>query len=99
MPWLIVNQIRLLAVSAVPTPVLALEVQRAGDPGAPGGSNAHLFTIIPRLFHRSALMSWAKFLPEGAGCMHCAIPDTLMIRYQILNDPVPDPRARDCRIA
>jgi hypothetical protein len=35
MPWLKVNQIRLLPLRAVPTPDLALEVQRAGIPGDP----------------------------------------------------------------
>src|SRR6266568_2859396 len=35
MPWLMVNQTRLAAESAVPTPLLALDVQRAGIPGAP----------------------------------------------------------------
>src|SRR5919201_6730496 len=42
---------RLLAVRAVPTPLLALEVQRAGDPGAPGGFIASSFAIVFRLFH------------------------------------------------
>src|SRR5665213_307757 len=36
MPWLSVNQTWLCAVSAVPTPLFALEVQRAVMPGAPG---------------------------------------------------------------
>jgi hypothetical protein len=36
MPWLSVNHTRLTAPSAVPTPLLALEVQRAGTPGQPG---------------------------------------------------------------
>src|SRR5690348_7181843 len=36
MPWLSVNHTWLGAVSAVPTPLFALEVQRAGMPGAPG---------------------------------------------------------------
>src|SRR4051812_46416576 len=36
MPWLSVNQTRLAFDSAVPTPDLALDVQRAGTPGAPG---------------------------------------------------------------
>ena len=36
MPWLSVNHTRLRAVSAVPTPLLALEVHRAGMPGQPG---------------------------------------------------------------
>src|SRR5882724_13442124 len=35
MPWLMVNQTRLAGESAVPTPLLALDVQRAGIPGAP----------------------------------------------------------------
>jgi hypothetical protein len=37
MPWLIVNQTRLPLPGAVPTPLLALLVQRGGIPGAPGG--------------------------------------------------------------
>src|SRR4051812_10976152 len=36
MPWLSVNHTWLCAVSAVPTPLFALEVQRAAIPGAPG---------------------------------------------------------------
>src|SRR4051794_14332079 len=36
MPWLSVNQTRLASDRAVPTPDLALDVQRAGRPGAPG---------------------------------------------------------------
>jgi hypothetical protein len=35
MPWLSVNQMRLAGDSAAPTPLLALDVQRAGIPGAP----------------------------------------------------------------
>ena len=38
MPWLRVNQTRLTAERAVPTPLLALEVQRGGMPGQPGAS-------------------------------------------------------------
>ena len=38
MPWLIVNQTRLSARAAVPTALLALEVQRGGMPGDPGGT-------------------------------------------------------------
>ena len=37
-PWLMVNQIWLMAVSAVPIPVFALEVQRASIPGHPGAA-------------------------------------------------------------
>jgi hypothetical protein len=36
MPWLMVNQIWPVGESEVPTPLLALDVQRAGIPGAPG---------------------------------------------------------------
>src|SRR5947207_3409913 len=36
MPWLSVNQTRLAAPSAVPTPLLALEVHRGAMPGQPG---------------------------------------------------------------
>src|SRR2546430_962428 len=36
MPWLSVNQTRLAAPSAVPTPLLALDVHRAPMPGQPG---------------------------------------------------------------
>jgi len=38
MPWLIVNQTRLTGDSAVPTPDLALDVQRGAMPGQPGAS-------------------------------------------------------------
>src|SRR5262249_8524715 len=41
-------EMRLLAASAVPTPVLALDVQRAGVPGTPGGSIAPLLAIPTR---------------------------------------------------
>ena len=34
-PWLVVNHTRLLALSEVPMPVLALDVQRGGIPGQP----------------------------------------------------------------
>jgi hypothetical protein len=37
MPWLSVNHTRLDGLSAVPTPDFALEVQRGGIPGHPGG--------------------------------------------------------------
>ena len=43
MPWLMVNQTRLASDSAVPTPLFALDVQRAGIPGRPGASN-----MVPR---------------------------------------------------
>jgi hypothetical protein len=36
MPWLSVNQTRLAGRSDVPSPVLALVVQRGGIPGQPG---------------------------------------------------------------
>jgi hypothetical protein len=35
-PWLSVNHTRLVATSAVPTPLFSLEVHRAGMPGHPG---------------------------------------------------------------
>src|SRR5678815_977643 len=38
MPWLNVNQTRLCRFSAVPIPVLALDVQRGRIPGPPGAS-------------------------------------------------------------
>ena len=40
MPWLTVNQTRPLRPRAVPTPLLALEVQRGGMPGQPGAKGA-----------------------------------------------------------
>src|SRR5215471_6926632 len=40
MPWLIVNQTRLSALSAVPTPLLALEVHLGAMPGQPGAYDA-----------------------------------------------------------
>src|ERR1043166_7417060 len=49
MPWLRVNQTRLRAVSAVPTPLLALEVHRAGMPGDPGaGGCTDMYDLAPR---------------------------------------------------
>jgi hypothetical protein len=36
MPWLSVNQTRLSRLTAVPMPLFALDVQRAGIPGQPG---------------------------------------------------------------
>jgi hypothetical protein len=38
MPWLMVNQTRLSARAAVPTALLALDVQRGGMPGDPLGA-------------------------------------------------------------
>src|SRR5580704_16319514 len=38
MPWLMVNQTRLVSASAVPTPLLALDVHRDRIPGDPGAS-------------------------------------------------------------
>ena len=40
MPWLSVNQTRLSRLTAVPMPLLALDVQRAGSPGQPGRTAA-----------------------------------------------------------
>src|SRR5438067_13855740 len=40
MPWLSANHTRLEAVSAVPTPLLALDVQRGGMPGQPGAKTS-----------------------------------------------------------
>jgi hypothetical protein len=40
MPWLSVNQIGEVFDSAVPTPFLALDVQRASMPGAPGAKSS-----------------------------------------------------------
>src|SRR5207253_4089894 len=49
-PWLSVNHTRLLAPRAVPTPVLALDVQRGGIPGHPG---AYRRVVIARLLRDS----------------------------------------------
>jgi hypothetical protein len=38
MPWLSVNQTRLSRLTAVPMPLFALDVQRAGMPGQPGAN-------------------------------------------------------------
>jgi hypothetical protein len=40
MPWLSVNQTRLARLTAVPMPLFALDVQRAGRPGQPGAKSA-----------------------------------------------------------
>src|SRR4051794_13837736 len=40
MPWLSVNQTRLSRLIAVPIPLFALDVQRAGTPGQPGASTS-----------------------------------------------------------
>src|SRR5882672_5502132 len=40
MPWLRVNHTRLCRLSAVPTPLLALEVQRGAIPGQPGANRS-----------------------------------------------------------
>ncbi len=45
MPRLGVNQARLLSLRAVPTPVLALEVQRAGIPGPPGAERFEVLML------------------------------------------------------
>jgi hypothetical protein len=58
MPWLSVNQVRLIAVWAVPTPDLALEVQRGSMPGQPGASQAGAWgqgLIIPPGERRAVL--------------------------------------------
>jgi hypothetical protein len=49
-PWLSVNQTWLLLLRAVPTPVLALEVQRAEIPGAPGAKRFGVCMLFPT-FH------------------------------------------------
>jgi hypothetical protein len=41
-----VNQTWLLLLRAVPTPVLALEVQRAGIPGPPGALRFDVIVIL-----------------------------------------------------
>jgi hypothetical protein len=46
-PWLSVNQTRLLSLRAVPTPVLALEVQRTGIPGPPGAERIGPCMLFP----------------------------------------------------
>src|SRR5579872_4830058 len=46
MPWLSVNHTRLLRFSAVPMPILALEVQRGSIPGAPGAWRSELLTMF-----------------------------------------------------
>src|SRR3954469_13275999 len=52
MPWLNVNQARLSRLTAVPRPLLALDVQRAGMPGHPGantvGASATAAPLEPR---------------------------------------------------
>jgi hypothetical protein len=45
MPWLSVNHTRLLRFSAVPTPLLALEVQRGEMPGHPGAAIVESLTV------------------------------------------------------
>src|SRR6185312_367291 len=47
MPWLMVNQTRLLALAAVPTPLLALDVHRGEIPGAPGGTIERPVMVVP----------------------------------------------------
>src|SRR5436190_3536499 len=42
MPWLIVNHTWLAGLSAVPTPLLAADVQRGSWPGQPGASGISL---------------------------------------------------------
>src|SRR5437016_13485923 len=51
MPWLSVNHTRLCRLSAVPTPDLALEVQRGSIPGQPGAKriSGSLTGSCPRL--------------------------------------------------
>jgi hypothetical protein len=52
MPWLRVNQTRLGGLKEVPTPLLALEVQRGGMPGRPGALfsfDSVINNIFPRL--------------------------------------------------
>ena len=40
MPWLSVNHTRLSRLTAVPIPLFALDVQRAGEPGHPGANGS-----------------------------------------------------------
>src|SRR5579864_4320452 len=62
MPWLRVNHTRLEGLSAVPTPFLALEVQRGGMPGHPGGVFGFgLFMLLVRdglsILNRNTLLA------------------------------------------
>src|SRR5581483_803146 len=52
MPWLRVNQTRLFRLSAVPTPVFALDVHRGGIPGQPGAKR------IVRSFSSKMASNW-----------------------------------------
>jgi hypothetical protein len=53
MPWLSVNHTRLSRLTAVPIPLFALDVQRAGEPGHPGANGSDC--AAPRVTCRTGL--------------------------------------------
>jgi len=60
MPWLMVNHTRLAGLRDVPTPLFALDVQRAGLPGHPG---AYIGSVIVLL--RLCYAGVAALIPCG----------------------------------
>jgi hypothetical protein len=67
MPWLEVNQTLLCRFSAVPAPVLALDVHRGGMPGHPGA-----YTVLESLmkFHflcSKTVLQMTEHLQKRAG--------------------------------
>ena len=69
MPWLSVNQTRLSGLSAVPTPVLALEVQRPGCRASPALRVGQPSVRLPyrRAHSITDLISSGRVLAEGRG--------------------------------
>src|SRR6476661_4048519 len=68
MPWLSVNHTRLCRLSAVPTPLLALEVQRGEIPGQPGAKRSISFSLNSAS-PRDRLPA-AQFLPLSGRVAH-----------------------------
>ena len=76
MPWLMVNQRGLAWLSAVPTPVLALEVQRAGMPGPPGAQRVDfliMFSSVGFCAQPAWVIGWTlplARLRQSPDCLH-----------------------------
>src|ERR1700733_7608943 len=79
MPWLTVNQTWLSARAAVPTALLALEVQRGRMPGAPGGvvNSVNRHPCCSRRPLRTS-RGWSLF---GSDRIRTEAPDSCLTRF------------------
>src|SRR5258708_254563 len=68
MPWLSVNHTRLAAPSAVPTPLFALDVQRAEWPGQPGAKG-----VLPSGAREARLFGIMRVLVIDVGGTHVKV--------------------------